>query len=131
MRFSAPLTSAARVFRYYQAGIINTLFGYSLYVLLVWLGLSPYLAQLLAHVTGVAFNYVTYSRLAFPDARTAKLRFVAFYVVTYLLSAALLALSLQFLSSPYAAGFAVAAVSSVINYLILRRFVFLAPTPNR
>ena len=128
MRLSAPLTTATRVFRYYQAGIANTLFGYGLYVLLVWLGLSPYLAQLLAHVIGVGFNYITYSRLAFPDAKAAKLRFLIFYTVTYLLSAALLATALQFFPSPYIAGLAAAVVASVINYFILRQFVFLAPT---
>ena len=128
MRLAAPLTTATRVIRYYQAGIVNTLFGYGLYVLLVWAGLSPYLAQLLAHVIGVAFNYVTYSRLAFPDAKAAKTRFLMFYVVTYLLSASLLAIALQFFSSPYIAGLAAALVASVINYFVLRQLVFLTPT---
>lgn len=129
MRMPAPLTTAARVLRYYQAGIVNTAFGYGLYALLVWAGLSPYLAQLLAHVTGVAFNYVTYSRFAFPDARAAKVRFAVFYVVTYALSAALLAVALQFFDSPYVAGLAAALVASVVNYFILRQFVF--PVPAR
>ncbi len=127
MRLSAPLTTAARVLRYYQAGIMNMVFGFGLYVLLVRLGVWPYLAQLIAHVTGVAFNYMTYSRLAFPDARTAKWRFILFYAVTYVMSAALLAVALRFFRSPYSAGFSAAAVASVINYFILRQFVFLAP----
>jgi putative flippase GtrA len=127
MRLSTPITNAARVFRYYQAGIVNTLFGYGLYVALVWLGMSPFPAQLAAHVTGVAFNYFTYSRVAFPDAKAAKVRFVIFYIVTYLLSAGLLAIALQFFSSPYIAGLAAAVVASVINYFVLRQFVFLSP----
>lgn len=129
MRFPAPLTTAARVFRYYQAGVINTLFGFGLYVVFVWAGMSPYLAQLLAHLIGVAFNYLTYSKLAFPDAKAAKVRFIVFYCVTYLMSAILLALSLNFVSSPYAAGFLAASIASVINYFVLRRFVFL-PRPQ-
>jgi putative flippase GtrA len=130
MQYPVSLTSAARVFRYYQAGIANTLFGYALYAFLVWVGLNLFAAQLIAHFIGVAFNYVTYSRLAFPDAKAAKLRFVAFYIFTYLMSAALLALAVQFFPSPYVAGLAAAAVASVLNYFILRKFVFLAPTQS-
>lgn len=127
MKLAGKVETALRVFRYYQAGIANTLFGFGLYVLLVWIGISPYIAQLTAHVIGVAFNYVTYSRYAFPDAKAAKLRFVLFYVFTYAMSAGLLAIALTFTDSPYIAGFAAAFIASVINYFILRKFVFLQP----
>lgn len=57
--------SLARVLRFLQAGAINTLFGYALYASLVAIGLHIYLAQVVAHVIAVAFNYVTYSRHVF------------------------------------------------------------------
>lgn len=121
------LGSYHRLWRYYQAGIVNTAFGYGLYALLVWLGLPVFAAQLVAHFVGVAFNYFTYSRFAFPDATAARLRFTFFYVFTYLLGAAMLAVALQFFASPYVAGFVAVVVMSILNYIILRQFVFLAP----
>lgn len=113
------------IIRYYQAGALNAAFGYGLYVGLVWLGLGMYAAQLVAHLLGVAFNYFTYSRHVFRDASASKMRFVLSYGVNYLVSAGFLALASRFLHSPYAAGLAAIVLTSVVNYLLLKRIVFV------
>lgn len=116
--------SVERVWRYYQAGIVNTAFGYGLYALFVAIGLNMYLAQIIAHVLGVAFNYFTYSRHAFHDSQASKGRFVASYAVNYLLGLAALAAAAQVIASPYLAGLIAVLVVSLINYFILRHWVF-------
>lgn len=116
--------SVERVWRYYQAGIVNTAFGYGLYALFVAIGLNMYLAQIVAHVLGVAFNYFTYSRHAFHDSQASKGRFVASYAVNYLLGLTALAAAAQVIASPYLAGFIAVLVVSLINYFILRHWVF-------
>lgn len=114
----------ARLFRYYQTGIVNAAFGFGLYSLLVWVGMDMYLAQLVAHVVGVAFNFLTYSRYAFADMVGSKLRFVLSYGVNYLLSVATLWAFSQITASPYLAGFLSIFVVSLINFFILKRMVF-------
>ncbi len=114
------------LWRYYQAGIVNTAFGLAAYSLLVWLGLNMYVAQLVAHTLGVAFNYLTYSRHVFRDAGPAKLRFVLSYAANYLVGLATLAAVAQVVASPYLAGIVSAGIVSVINYFALRHFVFRA-----
>ena len=116
--------SVERVWRYYQAGIVNTAFGYGLYALFVAIGLNMYLAQIVAHVLGVAFNYFTYSRHAFHDSQASKGRFVASYAVNYLLGLAALAAAAQVIASPYLAGLIAVLVVSLINFFILRHWVF-------
>jgi putative flippase GtrA len=113
-----------QLFRYYQAGLVNTLFGYGAYVLFVWLGLDMYVAQIVAHVLGTAFNYLTYSRYAFAGRRGSVLRFVASYVGSYLLSLATLAGFAQVTSSPYLAGLLSVVLVSFINFFVLKRLVF-------
>lgn len=113
-----------RLIRYYQAGVINTAFGYGLYALFVWLGLNVYLAQVIAHVLGVIFNYVTYSRHTFRGETASKTRFVASYGVNYLFSVAFLWLFEQFIPSPYISGLLSVVVVSVINFFILKTLVF-------
>ena len=113
--------------RYYNAGVVNTIFGFGAFAVLVWLGLWVYLAQILSTIAGVAFNYVTYSRYAFAGHRASKWRFVASYGVNYLLSVAVLWGFLHVLTSPYLAGLAAVAVVSVVNFFILKRLVFAAP----
>ena len=116
--------SASQFIRYYQAGIVNTIFGYSLVALMIALGVNVYLAQFLGHTAGVAFNYFTYSRHAFREEQASVPRFIASYVVNYLLGLAALATALQFMRSPYIAGAIAVVFVSFVNYFILKKFVF-------
>lgn len=125
--FGRHSTELKRVWRYYQAGIVNTLFGYSLYVLFVKLGFNMYLAQITAHVLGVAFNYFTYSRHAFRDSAASKPRFVISYALNYLLGLAALFAAAQVIASPYFAGLIAIVFVSLVNYFILKHFVFVRP----
>jgi putative flippase GtrA len=113
------------LWRYYQAGIANTAFGLGLYALLVWLGLNMYAAQLAAHLLGMGFNYLTYSRHVFRNAGAAKVRFVVSYGINYLVGLGTLAAVALFVPSPYLAGILTAGLVSVINYFALKHFVFL------
>ena len=119
-----PLGSASQFIRYYQAGIVNTAFGYGLVALLLAVGVNVYIAQFFAHTAGVAFNYFTYSKHTFRDERGSLPRFIASYVGNYLLGLAALATSLQFIRSPYIAGLLVVIFVSFINYFVLKHLVF-------
>ena len=119
-----PMGSIERLWRYYQAGILNTAFGYGLYALFVALGLNMYVAQIIAHLLGTGFNYVTYSRHAFHDAEASRSRFVASYAVNYLLGLGALWTISRFVPSPYLGGFIAVGIVSLINYFILKHWVF-------
>lgn len=116
------------LWRYYQIGVLNTAFGFGMYAALVWLGLNIFVAQLTAHLLGVAFNYLTYSRHVFRDTAPAKLRFVLSYGVNYLLGLATLTLVSHLVHSPYVAGLMSAVIVSIINYFALKRLVFRGRT---
>jgi len=124
----ARTTEISRVVRYYQAGIVNTLFGVGLFTLLFWTGLNVYLAQFIAHFCGMAFNYVTYSRYAFGDRAGSKPRFVASYIVNYAFGLASLWAASQVVASAYLAFVASFLFVTIVNYAILKRFVFAKTT---
>lgn len=113
------------LWRYYQAGLVNTAFGLGAYALLVWLGLNIFAAQFIAHFAGVVFNYLTYSRHVFRNAAPAKLRFAISYGVNYLLGLATLAIVASMVASPYVAGFITALLVSFVNYFTLKYLIFL------
>lgn len=127
MSLRDQMSSLDRLWRYYQAGIVNTAFGYGLYATFVAAGFNMYVAQITAHFLGVAFNYLTYSRHAFRDSQASKVRFVMSYVVNYLLGLASLATLSRIFVSPYIAGALAVVLVSLINYFILRHFVFNRP----
>ncbi|EQB33190.1 GtrA family protein [Sphingobium ummariense] len=112
------------IWRYYQAGLVNTAFGFGAYSLLVWLGLNLFAAQLIAHLAGMAFNYLTYSRHVFRDAAPARFRFVLSYAGNYVVGLAMLFLCSRVIDSPYLAGLMSTIIVSAINYFALKYLVF-------
>jgi putative flippase GtrA len=126
MRITDHLVRVGELWRYYQAGLINMAFGFSLFAILVAAGLNIYAAQVISHVLGVIFNYFTYSRHVFRDAGPSKFRFIISYGVNYLLSAGMLAATTILIKSPYIAGLVVVITVSLINYFALKHIVFVA-----
>ena len=114
----------AEIWRYYQAGLLNAAFGFGAYALLVRLGLNIFVAQILSHLAGTAFNYLTYSRHVWRDAPPAKLRFGLSYIGNYLVGLAALAITSRLIASPYLAGFVALVAVSFLNYFALRHLVF-------
>jgi putative flippase GtrA len=110
--------------RFYGVGIINTVFGYSLFFLLIATGLNIYIAQAVGHLIGMTFNYVMFRRHVFTDSAPAIRRYLAAYGVNYLLGLGLIALFSRFMQSPYAIGASAAVTASVINFAVLRFLVF-------
>ena len=114
-----------RLWRYYQAGILNAAFGYATYALLIKVGVWIYLAQFIAHIFGVIFNYFTYSGHAFSDFEASKLRFIVAYVFNYFVGVIGLFVAVRLSDSPYIAGIVSILGASVVNYFVLKRLVFV------
>lgn len=115
--------SSWELLRFYQAAIVNTIFGLSLYALLVYLGLDRYVAQISSHIVGMCFNYLTYSRHVFRN-NGSKMGFVLSYLFSGVCNFGLLYLISTFVTSPYQAGIAATLLTSLITYFILKHSVF-------
>lgn len=75
--------------RFLAVGLLNTLFGYGVFGLLVVAGLAPEVALLIATVLGVLFNFVTTGRMVFASRDWRRLPFfAAIYGITYLVNLA-------------------------------------------
>ena len=112
------------LWRYYKIGIINSIFGYACYVTFVYVGCNIYIAQILSTIMGITFNYFTYTRHVFHDTRPYISRYMGAYALNYLLGVGFLTLFHHFLNSPYLAGFLSLVTTSIVNYVILKFFVF-------
>jgi putative flippase GtrA len=113
-----------RLFRYYQAGIVNTAFGYSLFAIFIYFGANIYVAQISSHAIGMLFNYFTYSRYTFGDIPGNRWRFFGSYIVNYFINLTLIIMIKPFIQSLYAVGLIVTLITSLLNYFILKIFVF-------
>lgn len=100
------------------------MFGYGLYSLLIYFGLNLYVAQILAHSIGAGFNFIMFRKFVFHSHTPNVQRFIGSYALSYLVGLAFLAGFHRIVSSPYTAGFLAVISVSIVNYFVLKTFVF-------
>jgi len=109
-----------QLWRYYQVGIVNTIFGYGVFAAFIRFGINVYVAQIIAHIIGVMFNYFTYSRYAFAGKKSNLANYVLAYIFNYTVSVTALFLIHRAVNSPYLCGMIATIIASVVNYFVLK-----------
>lgn len=108
--------------RFLVVGVLNTAFGYLLYVLVLAVGLAPQLALAIAYCGGVAWNYFTHARLVFGTSGVSRL---PAYVLAYLALYGVNALGLQVLLgaglSPFIAQGILVLPAAILAYIAIGR----------
>ncbi len=117
-----------RPFRFLLVGAANTLFGYLLYLIGLWIGLPYQAALAVATVLGAIFNFFTTGRIVFENRALRKIfAFLAIYAVIYIANLALLTWAVHAgIAKTLAQGLVlpfVVVLSYILNkYLVFGRF---------
>ena len=115
------------VTKFILVGFLNTMFGYSLYSILVFLGL-PYLQSLLlTTIVGVIFNYFSLGKLVFQQAggRITFVKFIFVYFIVYLFNAIALEQLVEVHQiNPYMSQLTCLVPSVVFNWFMFKMWVF-------
>lgn len=109
--------------RFLAVGVINTLFGQSVYAALILAGLHPQLSLLLAAISGILFNFQSIGRLVFRD-KGRLLPFVVCYGVAYAINALALGLLIHISLSPIVAQLLLVLPVALLTFGLSRRYVF-------
>lgn len=117
--------------RFLLVGVLNTLFGYSIFTIVILAGLDYRYAVLISTILGVLFNFKTIGTLVF-GSRDNKLifRFICVYVVIYLLNVEALRIvnampiALDQKVKMIAAGGVLLVPLAVVSYTLNKLFVF-------
>lgn len=121
-RFADP-----KIIKFLSAGVINTVFGYSVYAALLFVK-TPYLIALfVATIAGVVFNYFSFGRMVFNGHENWSVfgRFVMAYVLIYTINAVLLGiLKAYFLLSPYVGQVICIPISVLLSWLLMNYWVY-------
>ena len=119
------LSANNRFIRYLFVGLINTVFGYSLFAVLIYLQLHYVLASLLATIAGVLFNFKTIGRVVFKSSdNTLIKRFFGVYAFAYFLNIGGLRLFSLYHVNMYVAGLMLLVLITPVSFLLNRNFVF-------
>lgn len=111
---------AERIIRFVGAGVVNTLFGYSVFAALVLIGTHPQVALIIQFIVGVIWNYQVHARYVFSVQGYNRLPVYAVsYVVIYAFNAVLLWALLRLGLDPYIAQAMALVPTVVLSYILI------------
>lgn len=116
----------SEVIRFLFIGIINTLFYYTLFSILIYLNLDYRLAVLVATVVGVFFSFYNFGKYVFDNQEKSLIyRFIFNYILIYFFNIYIIGLMNEILLfNFYMAGFVALFPSTFITYMLNKYFVF-------
>lgn len=113
------------LFRFMVVGLLNTLFGYSLYVLFIYLGFIYYLAIIFSTALGALFNFKTIGRFVFNNNNNSLfLRFIFYYLGLSLLNIGLVNFFSKFINDYYVSGFFAIIICALASFVINRKLMY-------
>jgi len=114
-----------RLVRFLFVGVLNTIFGYAIYLIGIFLGATPGVALAVATIIGAVFNYFSTGRLVFANFGASKLPlFLAAYLVIYLGNFAALRALIGAGSSPIWAQGILLPLVAISSFIIFKFLVF-------
>lgn len=108
-------------------GVVNTLFGYGVFSLLIFCGLHYIWAAFFGTCLGILFNFKTIGGIVFRN-HNYKLffKFLCVYLVLYFVSIGQIKLFLLVVNNVYIAGACSTVICALISYLLNKHLVFMA-----
>jgi len=111
--------------RFIVVGILNTIVGYGLFALFIYIGFHYIIASLFATILGVLFNFHSIGKLVFQKHDYRLLfRFFTVYLITYLLSILFLYFFDKLGINMYLAGFLLLIPMAIVSFLLNKFYVF-------
>lgn len=111
--------------KFLLVGGLNTLFGYGIFALLLFIGLHYALASVFATILGVLFNFKTTGTLVFGNKDNRLiLKFISVYCFTTILSIIGLKIAKIFGVNLYFAGFILTGIMAIITFILQKKYVF-------
>jgi len=106
-------------------GGINTIFGYSVFALFIFVGLHYALAALVSSIVGVLFNFKTTGILVFKNHDNQLIsKFISVYVVIYLINIIALKQLNSYCANMYYAGALLILPLAFCSFFLNKKYVF-------
>lgn len=114
-----------QVIRFILVGTLNTLVGYSLYAVFLFVGMNYRCALLLATILGVFFNFKTIGQFVFNNTnKRLFFKFVVVYVFIYCFQSYAIQLMELEMANLYLAGFISMIPAAIVTFVLNKLIVF-------
>ena len=124
-RLVAYTLQSSRLIRFLAVGLVNTAFGYAVFLVALRLGAVAAVALMISTLAGIAFNFQTSRHIVFRSRRAGlTLRFSLVYVAVFAINCTALA-GLRRMGLPNGMGQAVMVLPmAMLAFAMQRGFVF-------
>lgn len=123
-RFVLNNINDTKLYKFIIVGLLNTLVGYGIYAILIFLGVHFTIASFLGTILGVLFNYFSTGLLVFERGRGRLVQFVMVYIIIYLCNI----LGIQILNmvgfNLYYSGALLVPPSAAFSFILNKYWVF-------
>lgn len=117
-----------RFLRFLVIGGVNTIFGYSVFAVMILLQVHYTIAAFLSTICGVLFNFLTTGHFVFGNRDSSRLlRFFGVYGVSYVVGVLLLRIAEIVRIDVLLAAAVLALPMAALSYTLNRLFVFRTP----
>lgn len=114
-----------QIFNFILVGILNTLVGYTLYVLFIYLGFEYIISVLFATILGVIFNYKTIGKFVFDEkSKNSVLKFIFVYIIVFIVNISVIKIFKIYGFNDYISGFFAIIPASIVSFLLNKFYVF-------
>jgi putative flippase GtrA len=114
-----------RPLKFLVVGGINTLFGYLIFSLFIYLGLYYPFAVFLTTCFGIFFNFKMLSRFVFDNSNTRLIpKFIGVYAIAYFLNISIIKISSYYTTNLYIGGCIATLITAFASYYLNKNFVF-------
>lgn len=121
-------SESAYLARYAGSGALNTIAGFAIILLLMWLGVSPFIANICGYLVGLVLGFVVSRKFVFRSEghfTTEGMRYLTAFLFCFALNLLMLELVLGRLHwNPNLAQLAAATAYTASMYLLARWLVF-------
>ena len=115
-----------RFMRFLVTGVVNTLFGFTVYSVAIICGITVWLSLLAGTVAGTVFNFFTTGGYVFRDISLNRFyRFIICYVLLYAFNLILIEGLSLWLTNKILTQFILTFPLAILSYLLMANFVFL------
>lgn len=114
--------------KFLLVGVINTIFGYLVFALAIFLGIHYPFAIIISTVAGTLFNFKTIGVLVFESHQNELIfKFFGVYIIIYFLNLGGLIMLHHLVTSRYLAQAILAFPLALVSFFLNRKFVFSSP----
>ena len=114
-----------KILKFFFVGILNTIFGYSVYAFLIWAKFHYFLAVAGSTILGIFFNFKSTGSIVFNSKDNTKIiPFISVYLLLYVLNISCLFILTHLGVDEYISGAILIPPLAILAFYLNSKFVF-------